>query len=188
MLWEIVCVHHRIFYMLCHYLNISFSFSSDMKSLRVLTRNKHTHHLIFLLLIAWRTHVSAWKRPMARAVLTRVLLPPREAQRTAVCFSATVSNQPLNLNRLVRYWCGWKCEATRDELRPAVGLPWYFHRGNDLHQEDRVDIKSRRLICGDETRTLEKDNVEPGWNGVRPALWNIILSFFSLPNKETDVV
>ncbi len=31
------------------------------------------------------------------------LLLSKEAKRTAICLSATVSKQPLNLNRLVQY-------------------------------------------------------------------------------------
>lgn len=106
---------------------------------------------------------------------------------------------PLNLDRRVQYWCGWKCEATRDELQPAVGLLWYYHGGTTCTRRIWMTHGGaearRRFICGDEMWILQQDNVQLKRRGVRPKRWYnshctepyIILSFLSLSTKGGDV-
>lgn len=180
----------------------------------------HTHNfpaldLISLLMIGWRTNVSTTKKLIAQNIQRNELQGGKKEEKKIrlclplFCLSVSIKRgledshlfkcyslkPPLNLNRLAQYWCSWKCEATRDELQPAVGLPWYFHRGTICTSRIGLILTAKarqRFICGDEMWILQRDNIELKWDGVRPVLrYNsrcmepyIILSFFPLPNKR----
>lgn len=217
-----ICVCCMIFYVLCHYLNIPFSLHLDIKSLRRPTREQietktYTFFpgldVISLLTTGLRANISNSTQLIAHNIhdnelhenTTRFSLSLSclfvslkrglENSHLIKCYSL---KKPLNLNRLVQYWCGWKCERTRDELQPAVGLLWYFHRGIMCTRRIGVILRAKArqsFICGDEMWILQRANIQLEGNGVKPVLWYrsccmepyIILPFVSLSNKGDDV-